>query len=513
MAIKTFAAIDVGSYELSMKIFEISPRVGIREIDCISHRIPLGLDSYATEKISKERLDELCEVLKDFQSIMKSYKVDAYKAYGTSAIRETKNTLIVLDQIKNRTGITVDVISNSEQRFLDYKAIATKGEEFDHSMVGGCAILDIGGGSIQVSLFEKDTLIATTNLRIGVMRLRERIEELSPKSGKTEKLVEEIINNQISLFKKLYLKDREIKNLILVDDYFSPVLQSTKLCKEPGHISYEEITELVKAHPNPNPIDLGRALEISEEQASLFIYSLILTKRIMDVVGAEHIWAPGITLCDGIAYEYAEKEKIITTAHDFEKDIIASTQTISKRYMCSRKRNENIEKLAVSIFDTMKKVHGLGERERLLLQIAAQLNDCGKYISQTEVAECTFRIIMATEIIGLSHMEREMVAYIAKYDRDDFEYYEELGVKTTLSRESYMKIAKLTAILRVANGLDRSHKQKIQNVKTYLKDNELIITSDTSEDLTLETGLLKNRMDFFEEVYSVRPVVKQKKKM
>ena len=120
---------------------------------------------------------------------------------------------------------------------------------------------------------------------------------------------------------------------------------------------------------------------------------------------------------------------------------------------------------------------------------------------------------MATEIIGLSHTEREMVAYVAKYNRDEFEYYEKLGEHTTLSREAYLMIAKLTAILRVANGLDRSHKQKFQNVKTSLKDDQLVITVDTTEDITLETGLLTTRAKFFEEVYSVRPVIKQKKRV
>ena len=125
---KTFAAIDVGSYELGMKIFEISSKSGIKEIDHIRHRIDLGSDTFANGKISYERVDELCRVLRDYASIMKGYKVEAYKAYGTSAVRETENTMIVLDQIAQRTGIRIEVLSNSEQRFLNYKAIASKGD-------------------------------------------------------------------------------------------------------------------------------------------------------------------------------------------------------------------------------------------------------------------------------------------------------------------------------------------------------------------------------------------------
>ena len=72
-------------------------------------------------------------------------------------------------------------------------------------------------------------------------------------------------------------------------------------------------------------------------------------------------------------------------------------------------------------------------------------------------------------------------------------------------------MAKLTAILRIANGLDRSHKQKFKNVKATLKDRELILTVDTKEDITLEKGLFSDRAQFFEEVFNVQPVIRQKR--
>lgn len=157
MSVKTFAAIDVGSFELTMKIFDLSGKNTMREIDCIRQRIDLGSDTYAHGKISNEKIDDLCHTLKEFAQIMESYKVTAYKAYGTSAIRETENTLILQDQIEQRTGIRVETLSNSEQRFLDYKSIASKGETFRRIIEEKTAILDIGGGSIQISLFDKDT--------------------------------------------------------------------------------------------------------------------------------------------------------------------------------------------------------------------------------------------------------------------------------------------------------------------------------------------------------------------
>lgn len=221
---KTFAAIDVGSYELAMKIVEISAKNGIREIDHIRHRIDLGSDTFAKGKISNERVDELCRVLREYHDIMKSYRVDDYKAYGTSAIRETENTMIILDQIAQRTGITIEVLSNSEQRFLDYKSIASGGEAFNRIIEKGTAIVDIGGGSIQISSLDKDTLVTTQNMRMGVLRLQDQLNKLNIRPEQNESMLDEIVSSQLAVFKKLYLKDRVIENIIVVDDYISAIV-------------------------------------------------------------------------------------------------------------------------------------------------------------------------------------------------------------------------------------------------------------------------------------------------
>ncbi len=222
------------------------------------------------------------------------------------------------------------------------------------------------------------------------------------------------------------------------------------------------------------------------------------------------IWAPGVTLCDGIAYDYAQKNRMITSCHDFEQDIIACARNISKRYMGSKRRGDTLEAITLIIYDSMRKIHGLSKRERLLLRIAAFLHDCGKYISMVDLAECSYQIIMATEIIGLSHKEREIIANVVKFNHSEFVYYHELQSKS-IDRQAYLVMAKLTAILRVANGLDRSHKEKFTDIRAAVKDNTLTITVDTQEDITLEKGLFDNRAAFFEEVFSVRPVIKQKR--
>lgn len=507
---KTFAAIDVGSYELAMKIFEISSKSGIREIDHIRHRLDLGTDTFATGKISYAKVDELCRILRDYADIMKGYKTDDYKAYGTSAIRETENTTIVLDQIAQRTGIKVEEISNSEQRFLNYKSIASKGDAFNKIIEKGTAIVDIGGGSIQISLFDKDTLVTTQNMRLGVLRLQDRINRLNIRPGQYEAILDEMVSSQLSVFKKLYLKDREIENIIVVDEYISMVVGKGVTGLEQSSVAAAAIDRFLERLHAKSVQDAAAILGMPEENVPLLYVSGILISQIAKAMSARLIWIPGVTLCDGIAYEYGERNKLLKESHDFEQDIIACAQSISKRYMGSKRRGETLEKIALTIYDSMKRIHGLSSRERLLLRIATLLHDCGKYISLVNLGECSYNIIMSTEIIGLSHLEREIVANVVKYNHMDFDYYEVLGKSGIIDREAYLKIAKLTAILRIANGLDRSHKQKFKDVRTTLKDEKLIIVVDDSVDITLEKGLFTKRADFFEEVYSVRPVIRQR---
>lgn len=516
MSIKTFAAIDIGSFELTMKIYEFSGKNNIREIDQITHRLDLGSGTYATGKLSQEKLDDLCRHLNEFQTIMKTYRVDAFKIYATSAIRETENATIVQDQIAQRTGMDVRILSNSEQRFLDYKSIAAKGETLRKILEEKTAILDIGGGSIQLSLFENDTLISTQNLRLGVLRLQEMLRHLNAGSKQLEEVVDEYVYAQLAIYKKMYLKDKDIQNVILVDDYISTwALRRKDEQKEQVYLEAEDFTELIELLSTNNKSQSARLLGISEEKVSLVEITAYLVRRICKMFGTIKLWTPGVTLCDGMAYEYGEEIKMFREEHDFEKDIVACALNISKRYMGSRKRSETLEKLTTTIFDSMKKIHGLGKRERLYLQLASILHDCGKYISLVNIGETSYDIIMATEIIGLSHVEREIVANIVRFNHSPFVYYgyrmEEKG--GMLDRNSYLVVAKLTAILRLANSLDRSHKQKLEDMKTGLVDNQLVITVDTAQDITLEKGFFEMNREFFMEVYSVEPVLKTKKKV
>ena len=512
MQMMTFASIEVGSYEVGMKIFEFSGKFGIRQIDYVRHGIEIGKEAYRSGKLSNDMLEELCELLLDFSRIMKEYQVDDYRACASSAIRETRDCYLILDKIKVRTGINVEVLSNSEQRFLGYKSIASSQESFQEIIKKGTAIVDVGGGSIQISLFDKDSLVSTQNMRLGTMRIRERLSEVENRTTHFDKIIEEMISNELKSYKRLYLKDREIQHMILVGDYINIFMNSTRAGENISFTS-EEYMNLYQKVADRSPLENIERFGALVDNASLVMPALIIYKKLIEETGAQTIWIPGLNLCDGLAYDYAERKKYIKSGHNFDDDIIEAAKNIAKRYQSNKSHLQGTEYLALTIFDKMKKIHGMGRRERLLLQISVWLHDCGKYISMNRTAQCSYMIVMSTEIIGLSHREREIIANAIRFNTEEFASFEEFALGSRLDKNDYILTAKLSAILRVANAMERSHKQKFKNVRVTLKDRELIVVVDTVEDITLEQGLFSKKADFFETIFSIRPVIRQKRQV
>lgn len=510
---KVFAAVDVGSYNVCMNIYEISPRVGIRSIDEIRSRIDIGRDTYSRRKVSYETAEELCRILKNFSEIMKSYGVSEYRACATSTLQEAENVWIVLEQVYQRTGIRVEILSNSEQRFYAYKSIAAKEISFSKMIQKGTAVIEIGGGNVQISLFDKDALVSTQNFRLGSLRIRELLLPVERETADYEKMVEELVHSQIQGFKKLHLKDRKIDHIILLGDVFLDRLFEKKdSMKESRTIDLDAFMEGYGKIVQKSVDEVSVSLGVSLEYAEIMVPALIIYRVFIQELGAQTMWLPGTQLNDGISYDYAEKHKLIKSKHNFENDILVSAKNIAKRYMSSKNHTQAVLKNALAIFDGMKKIHGMGQRERLLLQIAVILHDCGNYISLSNASECAYEIIMSTEIIGLSHAEREMIAHVVKFIKQPFEYYREADSKAEIDRSTYMTAAEMTAIIRVANVLDRSHKQKIEEMKAAVKDRELVLTVTAKEDMTLEQALLQGQADFFEEIFSLRPQLKRRKK-
>ncbi len=484
MAITRFAAVDIGAYNVQLKVFEITKEKGIVKIDNLKKELELGSEVYRTGKLSFKTIEELCQVLYDFLMVIKGYKIVNYAVSITSGIRRASNISTILDRIKVRTGFDVRVLSNSEQRFLSFKAIAACEKEFYEFTKKSAAIVEVGSTSTQISVFENGVLTTTNNISLGSIRIRELIYDLSEDSNHLDALIDELLMNDLETYNRLYLKDKKVDNVIVLGEVLASDIRK---------YANEYCGKVVTAE---------EFMKIPSKAPCMKIY-----RKITSNFKAKSVLISTVDLCDGIVADYAIESKKIKQVHDFEDDILEEARTICKRYNGDMKHIELLRVHASEIFDITKKYHGLGSRDRLLLNIAAILHDCGKYVSMRYAADCSYNIITSTEIIGLTHKERKIIASVVKYNTQEIDDITDLD----FSDEEYLRIVKLVAILRVANALDRSHKQKYKNHKVEIKGQELIITANTNDDITLEMGLFKDKADFFEEVYGIKPVLRKKK--
>ncbi len=514
MAVKLFAAIVIGSTETEMRVYEFSSRKGMKQIDCVSTRINLAASAYRSGRLDRGKLEQLCRTLEDYRTIMQGYKVDAYEVKATSAFRELESVEITADYIEARTGLKIGLLSNSEQRLLDYKSIASESSSFEEIIQSGTAIVDIGGNSMQISVFDKDKLLTTQNIHMGKINSTQNFLQEARSRQHFSVLIHELLEHELNGFLKLYRKDRPIKNLIVVDADLLEVVKKQKKTKKNENsweVTLQGLVDLYEACIKMQPDEIREYYAVTADTAQLVLPSLVFARCLTEKMGAETIWMMDVTCADGMAYDYGIRNKLIKAGHDFDADILTESRSIAKRYKCNSAHARHMETLSLQIFDSLKKVHGLGQRERLLLQISAILHNCGKFISLVNVSDCAYNIIMATEIIGLSHAERQIIANVVRYNTTEFCYYEDMARMSDVTRDEFLVIAKLTAILRLANALDRGHRQKFEGCNITLKKTELLISVATDQDLTLEKVTLEKRCGFFEEVFNVHPIVKQKK--
>ena len=482
MRVSPYVAIVIGSKNMLMKVYEISAAKGIRTIDEIRYEYELGKEAYFTRKITFAQIEEICSVLEQFQQRMKESDVTEFHCYATSAIRNAKNQVSVLNQIKVRTGIDVIMLSNSELRFLMYKGIQVLKLDFNKIIEKNTAILDIGSGSVQISLFDKQVLYMTQNLDIGTAKVREFSESVENNVLDYISVLEEYIQYEVDMFKSGYLKDKDIKNVIAIGDEIKNINRLVPELHLEDTMSYEQIQYIYKKIKKASYQDIAIKYGLSMEDARMVLPSVLVYKTFLERSKADTIYICSTNLCDGSVVDYAQKMKKIKVSHDFYQDIIASARYIGKRYRYSKIHAQYIAELALEIFDKTKRFHGLTQRDRLILEISAILH------ATTDVALCVPLVLYNTQELP---------------DTDELE--------TAFWREEYLRIAKLSSILRLANALDRGHKQKFENCSMMRKGQELIITLETNQDITLEITRFSKKAEMFSEFTDITPVLKQRR--
>lgn len=504
------AAIDVGSNALRMQIAEIKGNGKTHILEDVRKAVTIGKDTFTYGKVRINTIYEVCEILSGFLKLIKEYRIKTYRAVTTSGVREAANRDYVLDQIHQKTGLTIEIINNAEERFLTYKAIQDKLDNYEDIQEKGTVIVDIGSGGVELSLY-KGRLQFTEYIKVGSLRLREVLADLEKRTLDFPDIMEQFIESKIYLLQPI-IDNYHIQNFVGLGGEMKTI---SSLCSknishnEPRKIQHAELKRLRDQLRTMTVDHITKELKVSQERAEILLPSVIIFLQFLEMTNAEFIYAPMVSLRDGLVADMVDHKYETSRVERFQQDIISSVRCMGSKYQYDKNHAAFIEEMSDAIFDQTRKLHGLSERARFYLQIAAILHDIGKFISINRHDENSYEIIRSSDIMGLSNRELMLLSNIVRYHSEEIPNIEHDSYRD-LDEKDRLLVSKLAAILQIADSLDITHHQKIDDIKVMFEDDHIIFRVNTNENLLLEEWTFNSRIQFFEEVFGVRPILKSK---
>jgi len=511
---QTAAVIDIGSNELRLHIAQAvtaQESETVNYLENLNYPLSLGRDTFHTGKISFEKVDKACEVIKGFLNVAKGYGIRNVYTIACTALREAANREYVLDQIKIKTGISVHVMDDLEEKRHIYKLLTHYAEGY---LKKSAVMVYIGTGSIGVNLYIDGKMPRTWNIRVGSLRMSEMFGNLQDFTRDFYRLMEEYLSGY---FYKLEEELPEgIRRFIVSGQesgLISGLIMHEKEAQQQGKPLFEvergvfdSFYDTIK-HQTTDRIVID--YDIAVDKAETVLPAACICQKLLSCTDAKTIIASHLLPCDAILFQMLYPKRFSVVDKRLDKDTVLSAKEIARRYGANLAHGDIVRSYAATIFSKIKKLHGLGVRDRLLLDASAYLHDIGECINSLDHHLISYEMVKRVDIVGLTQAEQEMAALICRFhsgtpDLKSFYY-------NVIPTETKVRVSKLAAMLRLADSIDRSHSQKSLNLEVKLSDNALIITVNTRENFVLEKWAFAEKSRFFEEVFGIKAEMRVKK--
>jgi Exopolyphosphatase len=489
-------------------VLKIADMTNLTVVESVSADVTIGADIYNHSMIAFRTVDQACKVLAGFVQIMNDYHVKEYRAVAASSVQEAVNAEYVKEQIRIKTGLNLEFLSNAEERYLHNQAVSYKTEGFDTLIETGTMLLDIGSGSMQLTVYDKGHFVFSRNIKLGPLRIREMLGDLENHAGNYVDIMEDYIMSKIDGYHQFAPSDVSYQHCVLVGTDLLAFKQAFMKSSSDTDTINRTHFEKMYQHILDIPVQvLARQYGVPYDSASQLLPSAMILKIMLEMTGANDILLSEADLADGLLIHDELDHHKRRIDHSFLEDIIISARNIARRYNCDPNHIAIVEKYSLHLFDRLKPLHGLDKRSRLLLQLAAILQDSGSYVDMNAHYIHSYYIIQASEIIGISDNEREIIANIARYHSVETPTSDSSAFNT-LSAENRLIVAKLSAILRLADALDDSRQHKVKKIAVSLRHDKVVITAKADDDLSLEKLTFEEKSAYFEEVFGLKPILR-----
>jgi exopolyphosphatase/guanosine-5'-triphosphate,3'-diphosphate pyrophosphatase len=483
------AAIDIGTNSIHMIVVQVRPDLSFEVVDREKEMVRLGAGGLDGRSLTPTATTAALQTLAKFRRLADSHKVDQIVAAATSAIREAENGGDFIAEVARRTGIQIRVISGTEEARLIHLAAV-----YGVHMAGSPAVvIDIGGGSIEVTLGTASHLSHARSFKLGVIRLTERFVRTDPLSPRDERRLVKHINKEIGG----YLDTIEDKRFDRVIGTSGTILSLGALAlSEDGVVRDDALRNrrvTAKAIHRLRKRITGADLEsrlnmdgLDPRRADIAVAGSVLLDSVLRRLGADDITLCDLALREGLVLDYIHRNTATIRKIERYPDVRRrSVVELGERCGYNAAHARHVSQLALSVFDQTRAVHKLADREREWLEYGALLHDAGVHISYERHHRHSYYLIKNGELRGFDPQEIEIIALLARYHRQatpkkDHDGYGSL--KGTLRKS----VRTLAAMLRLAEGLDRSHAQVVTALDVVPRGNAYLIRLRAAGDAELE---------------------------
>ena len=514
-----FCAIDVGSNAIRLRIVEAdrssrgeNPQLGLipgerasswRDVLSLRAPVRLGGEVFVNGRLTPQSIGQACAALRDFRREIDEARVASYRATATSAVREAQNGSTLVERARREAGIELEVIEGVEEARLIQLAVTRRMNVEKRAL-----LVDVGGGSTELTVLENGKSTFSMSLPIGTVRLLETFLKGDGGAADKSKLVREAIDRAYGEA-KAQLGRASFATVIATGGSIDslaelcPAKKNASSSPKTGRgADLDAMKALAAKMAQMTPEARAKTYGLRPDRADTIVPAAGIFIRVAELAKVDVIAAPGVGLKEGILEELVDKHFRVWDSEGEAESVLAACVRLGRRYQFDEAHGDRVSRFATALFDDLIERHRLADRDRLLLRAAALLHDIGDFVRYDGHHKHSYYLIEHADIMGLTPEERSIVANVARYHRKSPPDAAHPNFRD-LSKESRGKVRALAAILRVADALDREHLGKVESVRAAAEKNRVVLTVSGNQERELEEWTLRAKSGLFKDVFGL----------
>lgn len=498
------AAIDIGSNSIHMMIARIDGDGTIEVLEKAKEMVRLG-DDLGSAMLSDATQERGVAALRRLKALADARQVTDTIAVATSAVRDARNGDDFIDRVRSETGIEARIISGIEEGRLIY--LGTR-EVYPYG-TQRALIVDIGGGSVEFVVADQRREYCIRSLKLGVRRLRDSFLPRQPPPSHDVEALETHVRRQIAEtieesrrvgFGVVLGTSGTASALVRLGHGLFPQAAGD----DPARLSREVLSRTTDALLRMSPAQIDAIDALDPRRRDAITHGAVLMRTIVDACNADGFRFVDAALREGLIVDYLERHRPELRLEDEVPDPRRrSVITVANRLYPSQAHPQTVARLSTRLFDQLRVPLKLAPPERELLEFAALLHNVGNAVSRASHHKHSLYIIRHADLAGFTPREKLLMANLARYHRrstpkprhPDF---------VELDADDRELVRRMSALLRIANALDRSHRGNVADVLATVLGDRLSLALIAHDDPSLEIAALRDQADAVREMIGLR---------